>query len=295
MSAAPQLTLIPLAQIEVLNPRDRNQRVFDQIIGNIQQIGLKKPVTVTPRTGPDGQLRYLLVCGEGRLKAFRQLGETAIPALVVEVDDEEAFIMSLAENMARRPCSGLESLAGIDALRQQGNSAEVIAAKTGLSASYVRDLIILLVSGEERLLDAVEKGRLPVATALTIARSGNDTTATQAALQDAYESGALRGSQLKEARRLVERREQLGRALRPVGRAGARRPPEVSTHSLVRTYQREVERQQQIVRKAEFAQQRLLFVVGALRQLFDDEHFLTLLRAEGLDSVPRYLAERVHP
>jgi len=76
--------------------------VFDEIVGNIRSIGLKKPITVTPRPGPDGSERYLLVCGEGRMKAFRSLGETNIPALVVNVSDEDAFIMSLAENIARR-------------------------------------------------------------------------------------------------------------------------------------------------------------------------------------------------
>jgi len=48
-----------------------------------------------------------------------------------------------------------------------------------------------------------------------------------------------------------------------------------------------------MVRKAEFAQQRLMFVVGALRQIFADENFVNLLRAEGLATLPRYLAERV--
>ena len=62
---------------------------------------------------------------------------------------------------------------------------------------------------------------------------------------------------------------------------------------LVRTYQKEVERQRLIIRKAEFTQQRLMFFVGALRQLLEDEHFTTLLRAEGLDTLPQYLAERV--
>ena len=67
------------------------------------------------------------------------------------------------------------------------------------------------------------------------------------------------------------------------------------TSSLVRTYEREVERQKAMVRKAEFTQQRLLFVVGGLRQLFADENFVNLLRAEGLASLPKYLAERVWP
>jgi ParB family chromosome partitioning protein len=48
-----------------------------------------------------------------------------------------------------------------------------------------------------------------------------------------------------------------------------------------------------MVKKAEITQQRLLFVVGAMRELLADEHFTTLLRAEGLDSLPKYLVERV--
>jgi ParB family chromosome partitioning protein len=294
VQAFPQLSPIAVNDIDVLNPRERNQRIFDTIIANIQDIGLKKPVTVTPRQNADGQLRYLLICGEGRLKAFRQLGETHIPALVVEVDDEDAFIMSLTENIARRQNNGFQSLAGVDELRKQGYSCEVIIAKTGLAQSYVSDILTLLNSGEERLLDGVAKGRLPIKAAITIARAGTDSTAVRAALQDAYESGLLRGNQLKQARRVIERRELCGRTL---GSGGVRNPRKttVTANSLVKSYQQEVTRQKQMVRKAEFAQQRLLFITGALRELLADDHFMTLLRAEGLDTLPRYLAERLHP
>lgn len=40
----PQLKMIPISSIEVLNPRERNQRVFDDIANNIGKIGLKKPI-----------------------------------------------------------------------------------------------------------------------------------------------------------------------------------------------------------------------------------------------------------
>jgi len=75
-----EVRMIPVDRIDVLNPRDRNKRVFDEIVGNIKAIGLKKPITVTPRAGDDGTERFLLVCGEGRLNAFRSLGEAMIPA-----------------------------------------------------------------------------------------------------------------------------------------------------------------------------------------------------------------------
>ena len=61
----------------------------------------------------------------------------------------------------------------------------------------------------------------------------------------------------------------------------------------MRTYQREVERQRKMVLKAEHAHQRLLLVVQGLKKLFADEHFVNLLRAEGLDTLPKYLAERI--
>ena len=74
--------------------------------------------------------------------------------------------------------------------------------------------------------------------------------------------------------------------------AGQIKPP-TSSYSLVRTYQREVERQRKMVLKAEHAHQRLLLVVQGLKKLFADEHFVNLLRAEGLDTLPKYLAERI--
>ena len=73
---AADLQMIPLDQIVVLNPRDRNGKVFEEIIGNIKSLGLKKPVTVTPRSNLNNGKRYLLICGEGRLKAYKALQET---------------------------------------------------------------------------------------------------------------------------------------------------------------------------------------------------------------------------
>ncbi len=96
-----ELQMILIDQVRVLNPRDRNAQAFEEIVANIKTLGLKKPVTVTPRTDANGPY-FLLICGEGRLKAFRSLGQTEIPAMVVHVGDEDAFIMSLAENIARR-------------------------------------------------------------------------------------------------------------------------------------------------------------------------------------------------
>jgi ParB family transcriptional regulator, chromosome partitioning protein len=289
---AGEIRMISIDLVEVINPRERNTRMFDEIVYNIKAIGLKKPITVTPRKGPSGTEKYLLVCGEGRLKAFRSLGETMIPAVVVHVSDEDAFIMSLAENIARRKYRPLERFAGIRQLQEQGYSAKTIAQKIGLAQSHVNGILTLLKQGEERLLIAVEKGTIPLGAAMAIVGAGDDDKAVQDALQEAYETGKLRGKQLMSARRILERRQTQGRSL---GQTSFGKVANVTTSSLVRTYQNEVERQRAIVRKAEFTQQRLLFVVGALRQLFGDENFVNLLRAESLATLPKYLAERVWP
>lgn len=288
-----QLQMIPLDRIEVLNPRERNGQVFQQIVSNIQSIGLKKPVVVTPRYGGDGE-RYLLICGEGRLKAFRALQHSEIPAMVVDVDDELAFIMSLTENIARRKFSPLELMGGIRQLQDQGYDKKAIAKKTGLSPEYVHGVLHLLNNGEERLLMAVGSGRIPLSAAMAISAAGPDSASIQAAMQDAYESGKLRGTQLIQARRVVERRRVQGKAIG--GQMVLRKATEgVTSTSLVRSYQREVERQKQLIRKSESAQRNLLFIVGALRQILTDENFVNLLRAERLDTMPQYLAERVWP
>ncbi len=284
------LRMIPINKIDILNTRERNTKVFDEIVENIRALGLKKPITVTPREGKDGEQRYLLVCGEGRMKAFMSLGQADIPALVVSVSDEDAFIMSLAENIARRQYRPLELLSNIETLRNQGYDKKTIAAKTGLTVEWVHGILLLLERGEERLLVAVERGKIPLTAALAIVGGEDDDKAVQKALQDAYESGKLRGKQLFEAKKVIECRHSLGRSL---GRGMSRKRSDVTTSSLVRTYQKEVERQRMMVKKAEMTQHRLMFVVGALRQLLSNENFSNLLRAEGLDSLPTYLAERV--
>ena len=281
------VTMVPIERVEVLNSRDRNMKVFEEIVENIRTIGLKKPITVTERDGADGKPAFLLVCGEGRLNAFRLLGETHIPALVVNVSDEDAFIMSLAENIARRGHRPLEILADIELLLAREYTIDDIIQNTGLSQKYVRDIVFLLEKGEERLIEAVQHGTIPLTTALEIARAKNDDDDLGDMLEEAYKTGQLKGHQITDAKRLIEKRREKG----PKSATRPKLPN--SAHSLVKTYQKEVARQHKMVLKAEHAQQQLLLVVQGLKSLFADENFVTLLRAEGLDSLPKYLADRV--
>ena len=285
-----QFEMLPVDLIDVLNPRERNGQVFEEIVENIRNVGLKKPISVTMRTDASGKIRYKLICGEGRLKAFKKLGEREIPALVLAASDEEAFIMSLAENIARRAERPLDLMAAINQLRSQGYSKKQIAEKTGLTPDYIGGILLLMDKGEERLIIGVESGRIPLSVAMQIVAAKSDAD-MQVALQDAYESGQLKGNELLQARRIIERRRAYGAA---TGH-GTTRHSTVTTHHLVTIYQREVQRQRLLVRKADYAQQKFLFIIEALRQLLADENFVNLLRAEGLQTMPKPLAERVWP
>lgn len=285
-----EVRIVPIDRITVMNPRERDPAVFAEIVQSIKAVGLKKPITVTAGPSVDGAERFRLVCGEGRLKALIQLGETQIAAIVIDVGEEDAYIMSLAENLARRRYRPIELLTGLRLLHAKGYSAPEICRKTGLSREYVKDLLLLITLGEDRVLSAVESGNLPIRAALDIVNAGDDDVALQATMHEAYDSGALRGRQLLEVRKLLKRRAMYGKSC---ASSGSRSRSAVTTTSLVRTYQQEVERQRMVVRKGTMVQERLLIVVSAMRKLLADEHFLTLLRAEGLDTMPKYLAEKI--
>lgn len=286
-SPVPEIEMIPVERITVVNPRVRNKRIFREIVTNIEQLGLKKPITVTRRDHPDGP-RYDLVCGQGRLEAYQALGQEKIPALVVDADAEDCLVMSLVENCARRQHRAIDLLHDIEGLKNRGYKEAEIARKTGLSLEYVRGVIRLLGKGEHRLLRAVESGQIPVSVAVEIAET--DDAGTQRALQQAYEKNILRGRKLLIAKRVVEQRRRRGKGLRT---ASQKRTSTMSTDALLRAYREDTDKKRLLIRKADATRDRLVFVTEALRKLLADENFVTLLRAEGLDTLPRNLADRL--
>ncbi len=282
------IRLIPIKSIRVTNPRVRDQKKFRQLVDSIARIGLKKPIRVAPRgeEDEDGPL-YNLVYGQGRMEAFIELGETEIPAQVSDTDKETQLLMSLAENIVRRIPLRFEHIQHIVALKNRGYSAKQIAEKIDLSDKYIMAILHLWKHGEERLLSAVEKGTIPVSMAVEIARASDEDA--QRILVEAYESNKLRGSKLIKTRRMLEIRRTHGKKMSPL--PGRKKAPSTA-EALVRAYQQEVQKQKILSKKARLSESRLIFIGSAMKQLLEDEHFITLLRAEKLDSMPRHLAER---
>jgi len=278
---------IPIDQINVVNTRSRGKEKFKEIISSIRKLGLKKPITVSPASGKYGPGDYDLACGEGRLLAFLSLGEQMMPARVQSMSSEDLLLMSLVENLARRQARSVELLEEIAVLKKRGYKISQIAAKTDLTTKYVSGVLRLLTHGEKKLLQAVEKRRVPLSVAIEIATS--DDEGIQRALHDAYEQNLLRGKNLLKVREFIKKR----RAGLDGKEAKNGDPKSLSTHKMLRAYRDETTRQQAVVKQAHLCQRRLLYVVSAMKRLFTDGNFINLLRAESLDSLPQYLAEKV--
>jgi ParB family chromosome partitioning protein len=291
MSAAPKerTQLIAVDAITVVNPRLRNQKVFDEIVANIAELGLKRPITVAARnTETSGDPTYELVCGQGRLEAFKALKQKEIPAVVITASSEDCLVMSLVENLARRQHHSLDLLRDIKRLKDSGYSDREIAAKTQLSNKYVQGVLRLLESHEHRLLRAVESGKIPVSVAVDIADA--EDVNVQTVLRKAYESKLLRGGRLLTAKRLVEARLKHGKGQ---ATSNGRWKKNLSVEALMKTYQDDVERKKILLRKAGATRSEMLFLTQSLKTLLLDENFVTLLRAEGLASIPKTIADRL--
>jgi ParB family chromosome partitioning protein len=281
--------MIPIDKIHVQNPRTRNKVVFQGIVDNISHVGLKRPITVSRRKGSGDDKEYDLVCGQGRLEACLALGEREVPAVVIDASKEEQLLMSLVENVARRPYYATELIREVRAQKARGCKPEQIAKKLDLDVTYIHGIVRLLEHGEERLIREVENGRVALTVAIRIASSNDEEI--QRVLCEAYEDKSLRGQKLATVRRLIEERMTKGKDVKIGGPKKQRARP--SKEALLKAYKEETQRQKLMVKKAQLTESRLLVILSALKSLLQDENFITMLRAEGLDNMPKYLAEKI--
>lgn len=285
-----RVQMIPIDRIVILNPRVRNRRKFMEVVESIRTVGLKRPVRVNTTIGPDGLRFYGLACGQGRIEAFRELGRTEIPAIVTEASDEDCLIMSLVENCARRQHRSIDLLQDVATLRKRGYTDRQIADKIGTTPEWVSMMASLIEKGEQRLIEAVDAGTIPISVAIEIART--DDEAIQHMLAEAYTEGKITGPRLIKMRRLIEQRTRRGKHIH-TNTFGKKLTRARTSEAIVRIFQQEADKQRLLVKKAEVTQTRLLFVVEALKNLRADENFVTLLRAEKLDTMPKDLEMRI--
>lgn len=135
---------IPVAQIAPNRAQPRT--VFDaeslqELVDSIREVGLLQPVVVRA-LGPDS---YELVMGERRLRAFRELGRTTIPAIVRDTTDDDLLRDALLENLHRAQLNPLEEGAAYQQLLADfGCTQDELARRIGRSRPQISNTIRLL-------------------------------------------------------------------------------------------------------------------------------------------------------
>ena len=184
--------------------------------------------------------------------------------------------------------AGVEWVREIERLRADDYNNHQISEKLDISDTMVSGLLSLKKAGEGRLLQAALAGKIPLWVAIGIAKA--ETTEMQRELLEAYESKQLNYMSLRMVRRLMEKRRLLGKQNNDGPRSSRS-----SAETIVATFRKESERQKLMIKKSRICDARLLNMVTAFNKLLADEHFLTLLRAEALETMPKFLWSKLTP
>lgn len=133
--------------LDAITPNPRQPReVFDEdalaeLITSIKEVGLLQPVVVR-QLGPE---RYELIMGERRLRASREAGLEAIPAIVRETDDEKLLLDALLENLHRAQLNPIEEANAYEQLLKDFNCThDQLADRIGRSRPQVSNTLRLL-------------------------------------------------------------------------------------------------------------------------------------------------------
>jgi ParB family chromosome partitioning protein len=111
---------------------------------SIGQQGIMQPILVRSLAGSGGE-GYEVIAGERRLRAAKLAGLDQVPVIVKEVDDEQAAIMALIENIQREDLNPLEEARGLKRLLDEfALTHEQIAESIGRSRSATSNLLRLL-------------------------------------------------------------------------------------------------------------------------------------------------------
>lgn len=164
---------------------------------SIQDKGLLEPIIVRPTDAG-----FEVVAGMRRYEACRRLGWRRIPAHVVELNDREAFEVSLLENIQRETLNPIEEARAFrNYVEEFGYGGETeLARRIGKSQEYVSKRIGLL-SLPQRVQDQIMRRRIATSVAQELTLLNDDD-----AEQMADEIG-VQGLSLREVRRILHRRQ----------------------------------------------------------------------------------------
>lgn len=184
---------------------DQPRRTFDperlaELAASIQREGVLQPIAVRYDVERD---LYIVIHGERRLRAAREAGLTAIPAIVREVPAERRLVQQLMENVVREDLNAVDRAAALRALKVQLDDApwEAVAEAVGIRRSRLFQLL-----GTEKLPEAVRddirRGRLSEKQSRALQGL---PAAHQEALREAIARHGLAADEAMQAARAIKR------------------------------------------------------------------------------------------
>lgn len=165
---------IPLAQIGA-NP-DQPRKTFTEselsdLAASIRERGVLQPILLRSVSGRP--YMYEIIAGERRFRASKLAGLSEIPALVKNMDDNNAREVALIENVQRENLNPIEEANAYKNLMECCDyELADVSRLIGKSASYIRNML-RLTSLPESVQSLVEQGELSASHARTIATAEN--------------------------------------------------------------------------------------------------------------------------
>jgi len=131
------------------NPDQPRKTFFEQTISelaeSIKEHGVLSPIIVRPAGD-----KYEIIAGERRFKASRQAGLKEVPAIIKNVSNGDARLISLIENIQREDLNDIDRASALRDLKVNlGSPWEAVAKRLGLTKRRVLDLVGLLDLPEE--------------------------------------------------------------------------------------------------------------------------------------------------
>lgn len=126
------------------------RKVFDdtalqELSQSIKQHGVFTPILV--KKSIQG---YDLIAGERRLRASKIAGMSDIPAIIVDLNDQEMMEIALLENIQRENLNGIEEAKAYEQLIQRLNyTQEQLANRVGKSREHITNTLRLLKLPED--------------------------------------------------------------------------------------------------------------------------------------------------
>ena len=152
-----------------IQPNDSQPRdIFDDeemkgLVESIKQHGILQPIIVRPLAHG-----YMLIAGERRWRAAKQLGLKEIPAIVRDIDGLHSLEIALIENIQREDLNPIEKAKGFKELINKFDlTQEQVAKAMGKDRSSVTNYLRLLDLPQE-IQDSVSRGTLSMGHARAI-------------------------------------------------------------------------------------------------------------------------------